>query len=80
MSNQNPIHRDRSRRDNIEGNWIGNKEAFAENEARVEREASVPSDQAENLTSEEQVDLLEQAAERRFEEIGEEQGDKGSTD
>ena len=79
MSNQNPIHRDRGRRDNIEGNWVGNKEAFAENEARIEREASVPPDQGESVTSDEQMELLEQAAEKRFEEIGEEQGDKSST-
>lgn len=80
MSNQNPIHRDRGRRDNIEGNRIGNKEAFAENEARIEREASIPPDQGESLTSEEQTELLEQAAEKRFAEIGEEQGEKSSTD
>jgi hypothetical protein len=80
MSNQNPIHRDRGRRDNIEGNWVGNKEAFAENEAGIEREASVPPDQGENLTNEEQMELLEQAAAKRFEEIGEEQGDKSPTD
>lgn len=80
MSNQNPIHRDRGRRDNIEGNRIGNKEAFTENEARIEREASIPPDQGESLTSEEQTELLEQAAEKRFAEIGEEQGEKSSTD
>lgn len=81
MSNQNPIHRDRGRRDNIRENRLGAKEEFSENEARLEREASVPPDQGDNLTDEEKVELMEQAAERRFGEIArDESGDKKSSD
>lgn len=81
MSNQNPIHRDRGRRDNIRSNRVGAKEAFSENEARLEREASMPPSEGERLTDEQQTELQEQAAERRFEEIArDEGGDEKSSD
>lgn len=72
MSNQNPIHRDRGRRDNITESRVGAKEALAQNEAEVDRQASVPGDQGVSSSSEEQTELQEQAAAQRFDKIGQE--------
>lgn len=72
MSDQNPIHRDRGRRDNIRESRLGAKETFSENEASVEQQASVPKDQGEDLSEEERTEVQEQAAADRFDEIGQE--------
>jgi hypothetical protein len=73
MSNQNPIHRDGGRRDNINESRLGAKETFSQYEADIERQAAQPHEQAEELTDEEQTELQEQTAAERFKEIGEDE-------
>jgi hypothetical protein len=71
MSDQNPIHRDKGRRDNINESRLGAKETFSQNEAEVERQAHRSQDQVEELTDEERTELQEEAAADRFKKIGE---------
>jgi hypothetical protein len=72
MSDQNPIHRDRGRRDNMRESRLGAKETFSQNEASIEQQASVPKDQDEDLTEEERTAVQEEAAADRFSQIGKE--------
>lgn len=69
MSNQNPIHRDGGRRDNMNESRLGAKEAFTEKEANLEQQAPQPHDQVEDLTDDKLTELQEQAAGERFDEI-----------
>lgn len=70
MSNQNPMHRDRGRRDDGEQPYTDARERLAENEARIEGNAPFPEDATTPLTDEEQKKLEEEAAENRFDKIG----------
>lgn len=71
MSDQHPIHRDRGRSDVAGDPADTARETFAENEAKQEQQASSPEDKYEGLTDEERTELQEQAAEERFEHVGE---------
>jgi hypothetical protein len=72
MSDQNPIHRDRGRRDNIGESRLGAKETFSQNEANIEQQASVPKEQVEDLSEEERTAVQEEAAADRLNKIGKE--------
>lgn len=76
MSDQNPIHRDRGRRDAGEQPYTDARERYAEHETRIEEHAPFPDTRESGLSEEEQRKLEERAAEDRFEEIGQELSDE----
>jgi hypothetical protein len=69
MSQRNPIHRDGGRRDEGEQPYRDNKQAFAEKEAEVQRNAPLTEDEATPATEDERTAAQAEAAGKRFDEI-----------
>jgi hypothetical protein len=66
MSDQNPIHRDRGKRDQGAEPYQDAKETFGQKEANLERNASIPGDEGDGLTSEQRDELMKQSASERL--------------
>jgi hypothetical protein len=79
MSDQNPIHRDKGRRD-VAGQPAANaKETFAENQAQIDRNADQPGDSEAGLTDEQREELKKQSASERLSKVQRELDEKSES-
>lgn len=74
-SNQNPIHRDRGKRDQGGQPYQDAKEALSQNEAEISRNAGIPGDQGDGLNDEQREELRKQAASERLAKVQQEMDD-----
>jgi hypothetical protein len=79
MSDQNPIHRDRGRRDVAGQPAADAKETFAENQAQIDRNAAQQGETGEALTDEQREELRKQSASERLAKAQREHDEKSNS-